>query len=462
MRISVTLRRFGAVLIAATTAITHAATVGATDKELLDTLLENGAITRSQYERLLGPEDAPAAVPAAPPKGEPDAAAPRSATVSLDRRGLNIESADGAFEMKIGGRLHAQASGHRGDDDLPADDEATDGAEIRRARIEMKGTVYGDWPWVAEVDFANNDVSIKDFTLGYTGLPVAGFFIGHQKQPYSLAVEMSSNDLPFIERGVDNYLIIPFIDRAIGLRGDASGEHWFFAAGFYGESIEPSGLDDEGWGTAGRFVVAPIVSDRAVLHVALRASYRQPSTSDDTTRLRDETTNMSNLRIVDTGEIEGVHDVVLLGPEAAVAYGPFSLFGEFNQAYLSRRSSPDLDFQSWHVGATLSVTGESRAAAYRIDAGEFKRIHPNEDFALRGGGWGAWEVAERLAAIDLNDGPVTGGDEMVAATAINWYVNPIVRFMFEWSHVVDTDDSNAVRVAAEGMDIFQVRGQVTF
>ena len=49
---------------------------------------------------------------------------------------------------------------------------------------------------------------------------------------------MSSNDLPFIERGTDTDLIIPFIDRAIGVRGDFHGEHWQVAAGIYGDSVD--------------------------------------------------------------------------------------------------------------------------------------------------------------------------------------------------------------------------------
>lgn len=488
----------------------------ARDEELLRTLLDNGVITQEQYDRLSGPGSASAESDAAAPAeteepgeeklveepgeeklaeepaeekqaGQPPeeklaeqpakeelaeqppeeeaAAAPKKDWVQmrLGNRGLVVTSDDDQFTMTISGRLHVEASVHSNDGDLPDGDEATDGIEIRRARFMMAGKFYEDWGWTGEVDFADNDVAIKDFWLGYNGFPHTSLYLGHVKQPYSLSVEMSSNDIPFIERSVDNFLIIPFVDRAVGLRGEFSGSNWFFATGMFGESIEPNKEDDEGWGSTGRFIFVPFRTETMGVHLGARAAYRQPGTNKQTIRIKDETTHLSNLSIVDTGSIEEVHDVVLVGGEAAFVYGPFELVGEYNHAYFNRRrANPDVDFDSWRCAAIWILTGENRMDSYRMNAGEFKRLTPNQNFSLRGGGWGAWELATRLASIDLNDGPVTGGEEKVFTLALNWYVNPIVRFMFEWSRIVDTDHSNDVRKAADGINIFQFRGQLAF
>ncbi len=440
------------VRLAVTLALIFPHSALAADKALLDVLLANGAITQAQYNELLE----------RPKLTVEDLSAPAVSQVktSLGPKGFEAKSADGDFAFNVGARMHFQASAHSGD--LPPGVDATDGTEFRRARLMTKGKFYGDYKWKAEVDFADNKVSVKDFTVGYTGFEKANFFVGHQKQPYSLSVEMSSNDIPFIERSIDNDLIIPFTDRALGLRMESNGEHWFLAAGVFGESVNANKDDDEGLGASGRFIYAPVIEADRTLHLGVRVAMKKPSASTESFRIRDETTHQSNLRIVDTGEIGNVDRAVMYGVEAGMVHKAFSLVGEYNRLTLDRDGFSDLDFDSWHVYGTWSITGESRAAAYRIDQGEWKRIKPTRPFNLDEGTWGAWELALRYAQIDLNDGAFTGGDESVLTSALNWYLNNNMRLMFEVSHILDTDESTLLRDAAEGLNIFQFRTQYTF
>ncbi len=444
----------------------QAASAEGSDKELLDTLLGNKTISREQYEQLLEPEEAgdKPATAVVETKPAPATSSPLGGVkVSVGNKGLVVTSEDDSFWLGISGRLHFEASAHAGDGGLPDGKEATDGTEIRRARFAISGKLYDDFKWTGEVDFADNATTIKDFWLGYNGLPQTKLYIGQVKQPYSLDVEMSTNDIAFIERGIDTFLIQPFIDRALGLRGEFSGDNWFIATGLFGESVDPNKDDDEGWGTAGRVVVAPILTDDTVLHLGVRGAYRQPSTNGNSLRVKDETTHLSNLNVVDTGNIADVEDVVLVGGEAALAYGPAAVKAEYNEAYFNRRrSNADLDFDSWRVEALLMLTGETRADSYKMSAGEFKRVVPKENFSISECGSGAWELATRLSSLDLNDGAIAGGEEMVFTSALNWYLNPVVRLMFEWSRIVDTDNSSALRKQADGIDIFQFRTQLAF
>lgn len=425
-----------------------ASQASAADKELLDILLENKAINEAQYEDLLKKEEL----------SKKDV---NDISIAFDDGALEIKSADGDFAMEIGGRMHAQASAHSGN--LPDGVDATDGTEFRRGRLELNGRFHKDYIWASEMDFADNEVAIKDFWLGYDGLESTTVMLGHQKQPYSLNLEMSSNDIPFIERSIDNDLNVPFVDRAIGIRANTVGEHWFFAAGAYGESMDANKDDDEGWGLAARLVVAPVISENQVLHLGIRGAYRQPKASDKTIRVKDETTHMSNLNIIDTGGISMVHAVTLSGAEAAYVYGPFWLFGEYNHANIDRKDGAgELSFGGWHLASTLNLTGETRAAAYRLDEGEFKGISPLEKFNPAEGTYGAWELALRLASLDLNDKDIAGGDEKVLTSAVNWYLNDTIRFMMEWSRIIDTDGSSELRRDAEDMDIYQFRTQYAF
>jgi phosphate-selective porin OprO/OprP len=65
-------------------------------------------------------------------------------------------------------------------------------AEIRRARLFAKGTVYNDWFYKAQIDFAGDDVALKDMYLGYQGFDDVKITIDNQKEPFSLEVLTSS------------------------------------------------------------------------------------------------------------------------------------------------------------------------------------------------------------------------------------------------------------------------------
>ena len=94
-----------------------------------------------------------------------------------------------------------------------------------------------------------------------------------------------------------------------------------------------------------------------------------------------------------------------------------------------------------------------------MKSGEFKRLMPARNLRLDGDGWGAWELAARWAAIDLDDGDANGGRQGVLTVGVNWYLNPVVRLMFHWSKILD---KNSVSNSAENLDIFQTRAQIAF
>lgn len=123
--------------------------------------------------------------------------------------------------------------------------------------------------------------------------------------------------------------------------------------------------------------------------------------------------------------------------------GPATLSGEYNQASVDR-SGGDADFESWHVQAAYTLTGESVAKAYRVDAG------------------GPIELAARLAKLDVQDGPIAGGEEDAASLALNWYANPNLRLMLNWTHVLDTSGGSATTAAADGLNFYTFRAQFTF
>ena len=97
---------------------------------------------------------------------------------------------------------------------------------------------------------------------------------------------------------------------------------------------------------------------------------------------------------------------------------------------------------------------QSEAAHWRGEAerweGEFKRLKPRNNFSLTERTWGAFELAARWAYIDITDENVRGGKEGRFSTALNWYLNPAVRMMFDWTRVTNADDGSITTDTASG------------
>jgi phosphate-selective porin OprO/OprP len=177
--------------------------------------------------------------------------------------------------------------------------------------------------------------------------------------------------------------------------------------------------------------------------------------------------NLSDVYTVDTGSINGVTGVDLLGPEIAVVNGPFCFQSEYVHTYLNRISAENLDFSGYYALCSFFLTGEHRA--YKIDeaGGEFGRVIPKRPFAFDTSGWGAWQVALRYSMLDLNDRDIQGGKEKDYTFGINWFLNPNLRMTFNYI-LANIDDRNTIvngtpeTIDDEYADIFMMRFQVDF
>ena len=398
--------------------------------------------------------------------------------VTLDKKGLQAESADGNFKFKIGGRMHADASVSGNDnfskDGSPA--EANNGTEIRRARLTFKSTFHKVWKFKSDIDFANNEVAIKDLKLAYTGLKIfedikTRITVGHQKQAFSRELQESSNDYMYTERSLMNILNAPVVDRAIGVNIAAHGKKWTAQTGVYGESISPNNTSkDEGWGVNGRATFNPILNNdngiQKLIHLGLAGNYRETSNSVTNSsrggiRYKYETTQMSNLYPIDTGTITTAKNLKMIGLEANGVYGPVSIGGEFTQSWMDRNNGmSSLAFHGWYGEAALTLTGESRT----YKNGVFKRLKPKSTFSLANGGLGAWEIAARVGGINMNDGAYKGGSMKNFSFALNWYANENVRLMFGYDRIIDINNSPLIDRTSggkpDGLNTFMFRTQI--
>jgi phosphate-selective porin OprO and OprP len=399
-------------------------------------------------------------------------------TLEVGKKGLQVKSPDGDFALKIGGRLHVDYSSHSGDNNLAAGKTAVDGTELRRARIAVAGTLYKDFDYLIETDFGGDKVSVKDALVVYHGFEAPmELTIGNQKQPLSMEVEESSNDIMFTERSVMSALTLPYFDRAIGLNLKGFGKNWHVNGGIYGDNVANSSNSnstssiDEGYGYGVRGSWAPIMEDGRLIHLGAGIAYRK--VSDDnlvngkTPELSYKTTNLSNLKLVDAkldGTKYGTMDDITTGIlEFSAMYGPMSFQSEFAKSKVSRKTGSDVDFSGLYAQVGYTLTGESRT--YKGSDGEFKRLNPKNDFNLQNGTWGAWELAARYDQVDLQDKNVTGGEEKRITLGLNWYLNEDVRVLADWSRAFDLSGGALKKTDgsyADDIDVFTIRTQWAF
>ncbi len=415
---------------------------------------------------ILTPEEAAPLI--ATREKSPVVAENKSPSLEVGKKGVVVTSAEKDFSMQIGGRLHADAFNHV-DDGLASGSKPVDGTEIRRARMYLKGVAHKEFKYMIEADFAGNKLSVKDLFLSYAGFDAPlELTVGNQKHAMSMEVQESTNDIMFTERSLVYALTLPNFDRAIGLNLKAKGENWNLQGGVYGDAVS-SGTSNtnEGYGLGIRGTYAPVMEKDRVLH--LGANFGVRTTSDDneantkSAAFAYETTNGSDLRLLNTGTIAGIDNTQIAIVELSAMYGPLSFQSEFAKTKVDRNIGSNLDFYGFYTQLGYSLTGESRT--YKGSDGEFKRLKPARPFSLSNGSWGAWEVAARYDEVDLEDDNVFGGDGKRISLALNWYLNDNMRLMANYSRTFDIENGPVVKTdgsSADDVDLITFRTQWAF
>lgn len=349
--------------------------------------------------------------------------------------GLEVETESFSFELH--GRIMTDAAWFS-EDAIPMND----GMEFRRARLELEGTLYEDWGYKAQYDFAENKLAAKDLYLSYAGLGSGSLLIGQFKQFFGLEELTSSKYITFMERS------LPAVFNAshkIGVGYLWAGTNTTFGASVYGNAAG-EGTENDGLVNFGtRFTFAPVAEKDSVLHFGLAYASEQ---ADDTQTFSFEQRPEAHLaeKLI-SFDVTNANSLDKLGLEAAWVAGPFSLQGEYVDASLGRTGGlADVGFTGYYASASWFLTGESRP----YKKGAFSGIKPN-------GKSGAWELAVRMSNLDFVDGALDGGELNDLTVGINWYANPQVRFMMNY---IQAELEQAGVTDESG--ILQFRAQVAF
>ena len=121
-----------------------------TTHEIIDILKEKGIITDQEYENLMKKAD------------EEKENEKKAYTVKWNN-GINVDRNDGAVKVKLSGRIHFDWGGIRPDSALRRNEDNDvygdnalkgDGVEFRRARLSISGTLWKNYLFKTQYDFA--------------------------------------------------------------------------------------------------------------------------------------------------------------------------------------------------------------------------------------------------------------------------------------------------------------------
>jgi phosphate-selective porin OprO/OprP len=365
--------------------------------------------------------------------------------------GVRMDSASGAFKLKIGGRIQNDWSWFQHATSLEQDykQQIEAGTEFRRARLYMGGTIYGNVDFMGEYDFAGGSTQAREVWIGLAVPCVGHFQVGSMKEPFGLEEQTSDLFINMLERHAPSEAFAPSYNTGFMLSNTCAENRVAWAAGVFRDADNFG--NDTGNTRSGEYNFTARVTGRPwiaeegtrYLHLGVAGSERTPSS--DTVQFRAHPELHLAPYFVDTGKIEA-SKVRLFEGESAFVSGPFHCEAEYYLTFVDGTGAGyDATFQGWSAQGGWFITGESRP--YKTDNGTFGRVAPKKNFDGKGGA-GAWEVVARVDSINLNDAQANGGHMQTVSAGVNWYLNPNTRVMLDWVHadVIDVGWMNGLEM----------------
>jgi phosphate-selective porin OprO/OprP len=418
--------------------------------------------------------------------------------INASDKGFGFKSADGQFEYKLRGVVHADYRNFSG----TAYPNAIDGFLARRIRPTFEGTVFGKYGFRFTPEFGEsgdgksnsapeqNRVRVIDAYLDINHNPAAKIRIGKFKPFVGLERLQSASDIKFIERSYVSNNILPNRDFGISVFGDVldnklnyalgvfngvsdgadnstaqdlnSGKEFtarLFATPFTGTDSALKGLGFGVAGTAGNSV-GTLNSAGDAVSVSNLPSYKTPGQANNFFSYKSSTrANGTRTR---------------LAPQAYFYSGPFGLITEYaivTQDINNVAGDKPLTVKNdaLQIAASWLLTGEDAS---------FKGVKPYSPFKPGAeGGWGAVELVARYqaASIDKDLFTVTNAtlgdtnkDNAQRATTIgfglNWYLNESskVALNYDRTNFDGGYSTGGKRLDGKAEDVFIARYQLAF
>lgn len=377
-----------------------------------------------------------------------DEARSKAKPVAGYQDGFFLNSPDGkTFKLKVGGYVHADSRWAADESDNPTVDAFT----IRRARLDIRGTLAERFDFRLMPDFAGSNLVLQDAYVDTKFSPWAVLRGGKFKTPFGIERLQSATALTFIERSlVDN--LVPNRDLGVQVYGDVhQGEFGYQFAVLNGvvDGGSTDGDVNDAVDVALRLFGQPLrntaIEPLRDLGIGVAGTYGKQQGSPSSPQLPQFRTSSRNSYFRYTSDspatatgttvADGTHWRV--SPQGYWYYGPFASLFEYavsSQELLKGTTGATTTNTAWQARASWVLTGENAT---------YKGVVPNRNFGFGSGGWGAWELAFRYANLDIDNETFAKGfaDSTKAVSeidswtaALNWYLNRNVFWALDFEH----------------------------
>jgi phosphate-selective porin OprO and OprP len=364
--------------------------------------------------------------------------------------GFSLQSADTNFVLRLHG--FAQVDAHYYASAAPAKDEFT----IRRMRAIANGSVYQNYDYYLQTDFASgttatttNNSFLQDAYVNIHYFPEFQVQAGKMKPPVGLELLSLDEYLWFLERGFP-YELGPNRDVGVMVHGDLYNSALKYYAGVFdgvpdGGSGDASVADNEK-SVVARIFALPFKNTQTVplqkLGLGFGGSYGlQAGTTTPSFATMGRQTFFSYKSTVSQGG-----EQVRLDPQAYYFWGPFGAYGEYaatDEKFKLGAGSANFHNSAWDIVGSYFLTGE--------DAGWGVLPDVHAPFRIDGSGWGAFQLLGRFGQIALDPDAVTSGYASTGSAqgatswsiALDWYLNRNVKCIFEYSNTTFDGGSKA-------------------
>lgn len=361
-----------------------------------------------------------------------------------------LRSADSDFQMRFDIRMYIDGAIFFND----TQDILSNGTHLRKARFASKTNFWGSWQAEWDMDIAEYEVEIKDMWLAYNW-ENSILKLGHYKVPFGLETLTSSRLITFMERA---YISLAFkMDRRTSIGYSLWGSNWYAATSLFAQNMsgdKNASSDETGNGFAVRAAYGPQIGQNALLHLGGAFARHTPINDKGIIDFNAEAeTKIGDLETVDTDLIRNVETVQQIGLESAFQLKNMILQGEYMQTDLSREAGfTDASLSGGYALFSWLLTGEKKP--WLNNEGEFGPVVPKNLEK------GAWELALRYSYINLSDpdAGIYGGKAANMTAGLNWYANPNVRFILNYTIV---DNSVATSVGDYDFSYVQFRTLVS-
>jgi phosphate-selective porin OprO/OprP len=406
-----------------------------------------------------------------------DAKARLMPIVGAGKDGFFLRSPDNkSYQFRLRGYLQADTRWFE-----HGDTGGTDTFAMRRVRPIFEGTLFEYIDFRLMPDFAGGSASLFDAYINLKYLQDAQLMIGKYKPPIGLERLQSATATMFVERGLPTFLV-PTRDLGVQVWSDLREGMFSYAIGAFNGARDSGNADvgdidsNDSKDVAARVFTQPFLETNwealRGLGFGFAVSYGNENQTAPSFRLAYDNGNFFAYRPATTGvgalpavSADGAH--LRLAPQGTWYWGPFGLLWEYtvSRQRMERGAGNRVTASNsaWQVAASYVLTGENAS---------FRGVVPRSDFALEGGGWGAFEVAARYGQLRIDhDVFPFYADPAVAVRGIdqwtvgaNWYLNRWLRLMVNYE--INTYDGGATPVGS-GNDrhserVFLTRLQINY